>query len=252
VARLSLLDQITLDHGPIELLKRYFEILDQAFGERGVSVRLRSDFHGLVEINHQHRDSWPAFIPMFDPAHCRLKLDNSFWIEGLDGFGCPVVTHAGRIFDWTSTDLEQELVSLRAFFADPAPHLARGDSITVEARSARRITGRVMGGGAVWVRPDQRGKGLASLLPKISRAYALTRWNIDALWAVMERRIRDGGLARRNRFQTEDIITFRLKAWRDELPMLLVWTDREEMFADIAATVERGSIEVPAEERRSA
>jgi GNAT superfamily N-acetyltransferase len=239
----SLLDQITLVHGPREMLRRYFLLAEAALAERGIRLRLRTDFAALVEINHQHRDSWPGFIPMFDPAHNALRIDDSFWIEGVDGSGCPVVTHAGRLYDWDDTTLEAELTSLRAFFRDPAPHLARGDFIRALAPSARQLGGRIMGDGAVWVRPDHRGKGLATLVPRVSRAYALTRWNIDALWAVMEPRIRDQGLADRHGFHEEEMIVFQLKAWRDHLPMLLVWLTREEAFAHIAAAVDRGHIE---------
>jgi GNAT superfamily N-acetyltransferase len=240
--RESLLDQISLVHGPHTVLARYFEIAETALCERGVRLRLRADFDRLVEINHEHRDSWPAFIPMFDPSHNRLRLDDSFWVEALDERGCPVATHAGRLYDWQDTTLEQEMASLRAFFRDPAPHLANGDSIAVEAPSARHIRGRVMGGGAVWVRPDHRGKGLATLVPRVSRAYALTRWDIVGNWAVMEPKIRDQGLARRHGFKEEEMVVFRLKAWRDHLPMLLVWMSREEAFAHIVSVVERGAI----------
>ncbi len=243
----SLLDQITLAHGPRELLARYFGLIEAALRARGIRLRLRTDFAALVEINRQHRDSWPAFIPMFDPAHNALRIDNSFWLEGVDESGCPVVTHAGRLYDWDDTTLAAELASLRAFFREPQPHLANGDFIRALAPAAARIRGRIMGDGAVWVRPDHRGKGLASLVPRVSRAYALTRWNILALWAVMEPRIRDQGLAERNGFHEEEMIVFQLKAWRDHLPMLLVWMTREEAFAHIAATVDRGTIEEAAE-----
>ena len=39
------------------------------------------------------------------------------------------------------------------------------------------------------------------------------------------------------------ICTFRLKAWRDHLPMLLIWMSREEAFAHIVSVVERGAID---------
>jgi GNAT superfamily N-acetyltransferase len=238
----SLIEQMTLVHGPRELLKRYFVIVEEALWARGIRLRLRTDFDQLVEINHQHRDSWPAFIPMFDPAHNALRIDDSFWIEGLDEAGCPVVTHAARLYDWADTTLEAELTSLRAFFRNPQAHLTNGDSIGVQAQAAKHIRGRVMGGGAVWVRPDHRGKGLATLVPRVSRAYALTRWNIIGNWAVMEPRIRDQGLAARHGFNEEEMIVFRLKAWRDHLPMLLIWMTREEAFAHIAAAVDSGAI----------
>jgi len=241
-----LYDQITFVHGPRNLLGQFVRMAEAAVRERGVRLRLRADFEALVEINAKNRDSWPAFIPMFDPRHANLRLDNAYWIEGVEErTGRPVVTHAGRLYDWPETTLEAELTSLRAFFEDPAPHLRAGDSIEVLAPSAKRITGRVLGGGAVWVHPDHRASGLATLVPKISRAYALTRWNVDSLWAVMEPRIRDGGLARRQGFLVEENIMFHLKAWRDDLKMLLVWMTRDEAFADITEIVHRG-----VEERR--
>jgi GNAT superfamily N-acetyltransferase len=247
-----LLEQITLVNGPRDLLSRYFLIVEEALRSRGVRLRFRTDFEQLVHINHEHRDSWPAFIPMFDPAHTALRIDDAFWLEAIDERDCAVATHAGRLFDWQNTTLEAELRSLRAFFDDPAPHIANGDSIEVEAPSAKLIRGNVLGGGAVWVRPDHRSKGLATLVPRVSRAYALTRWNIDGAWAVMEPRIRDGGLARRHGFNAENMIVFKLKAWRDHLPMLLVWMSREEAFAHIAAAVDKGNVDDLYEEETAA
>jgi hypothetical protein len=71
----SLPEQISLVHGPHEVLARYFQIAEKALVERGVRLRFRADFERLVEINYEHRDSWAAFIPIFDPAHNRLCLD---------------------------------------------------------------------------------------------------------------------------------------------------------------------------------
>ncbi|HYM01386.1 MAG TPA: hypothetical protein VET85_00490, partial [Stellaceae bacterium] len=242
-----LADQITFVHGPRDLLKRYVTLAEEALVDRGIRVKLRTDFERLVEVNAANRDSWPAFIPMFNPMYAALRIDDAFWIEAVDESGRVVATHAGHLFDWRETTLARELTSLRAFFNDPAPHLAAGDSIEVDAPSAERITGRVLGGGAVWCHPDHRQSGLATLVPKISRAYALTRWNIDCAWAVMEPRIRDGGLARRHGFTVEDGINFHLKTWRDDLYMLLVWMTREEAFAEIVEAVHQGTLEtVPA------
>ena len=132
----SLLDQITL----VQVRASCEALLHAgraALRARGIRLRLRTDFAALVEINRQHRDSWPAFIPMFDPAHNALRIDNSFWLEASTRPAAPWSTHAGRLYDWDDTSLEAELTSLRAFFRDPG-RIWQGDLIRVLAPSARR------------------------------------------------------------------------------------------------------------------
>ena len=194
----TLLDQIHLVHGPVRLLEKFFQFAEAAVREAGVTLRLRTDFEGLLEINERHRDSWSALMPTFHPGYSRMCIDDAFWIEGVDGGGHPVVTHAGRLFNWDNTTLDAEIRSMRAFFEDPRSHAGAGECIEVRGQGGLAVKGRTMGGGAVWVRPDCRGYGLATLVPKISRAYAITRWNIESNWAVMEPVTREKGLARRN------------------------------------------------------
>src|SRR5256885_15438757 len=69
-----LLDQITLLHGPHDLLGRFFLIADTAARDRGVKLRLRADFDGLVELHRRHRESWTAKSPIFDPAPSNLRI----------------------------------------------------------------------------------------------------------------------------------------------------------------------------------
>src|SRR5580693_1051495 len=47
----SLLDQITLMHGPHDLLRRYFPLADAAARDWGLRLRLRSDFAALIALN---------------------------------------------------------------------------------------------------------------------------------------------------------------------------------------------------------
>lgn len=71
----NLLDQITLTHGPHDLLARYFLMADAAAREWGLRLRLRSDFDALMELNRENPDSWPPLSPAFDPAHSNLRID---------------------------------------------------------------------------------------------------------------------------------------------------------------------------------
>jgi GNAT superfamily N-acetyltransferase len=238
-----LLDQITLLHGPHDLLGRYFLIADTAARDRGVRLRLRSDFDALIALNEQHRDSWPKLAPIFNPEHSNLRLDGAFWLEAVNDQDETVATHASRFFDWEHTTLADELPSLRAFYEDPAPHVAAGESVEVTAPSAPHIRGRVAYGGAVWVRPDCRGKGLAALLPRISRAYAYSRWNNAYTWGMCEPKIHAKGLIRANGpYEVEEAILMRL-AFRGELPALLMWMGHDAMLSDIADIVDQATVD---------
>lgn len=235
----SLLDQITINHGPHDLLRQYFAFAEEGMRSLGLRLRLRTDFERLIEINHQNRDSWPPLTPIFDPRHSRLRIDSAYWIEAIDQQGRTVATHAGRLLQWDHTTLDDELRSLRVFYRDPAPHIAAGESVVVSAAAARRICGRTMAGGAVWVHPDHRQQRLASIVPRISRAYALTRWDIASNWSLMEPKIHALGLAQASGpFRVEDGVMLHL-AFRGDLPALLMWMTREAMIADMAAAVDQ-------------
>lgn len=238
-----LLDQITLLHGPQELLGRFFLIADTAARDRGVKLRLRSDFDALMILNERHRDSWPPLAPIFNPALSNLRLDAAFCLEAVDERDETVATHASRFFDWPDTTLADELRSMRPFYEDPAPRIAAGESVEVTAPSAKIIHGRVAYGGAVWVRPDCRGKGLAALLPRISRAYAYSRWDNAYTWGMVEPKVHAKGLIRANGpYEVEEAILMRL-AFRGELPALLMWMGRDAMLSDIEDIVDQATVD---------
>ena len=238
-----LLDQITLLHGPSDLLGRFFLVADTAARDQGVRLRLRADFDELVALNKRHRDSWPALAPVFDPDFSNLRLDSAFWLEAMDENDQTVATHAARFFDWEDTTLSAELRSMRVFYEDPARHMAAGESIEVEAPTASRIRGKVTYGGAVWVRPDFRGKGLAALLPRISRAYAYSRWDTAWTWGLVEHKTHAKGLVRANGpYEVEESVLLHM-AFRGELPLLLMWMGRDAMLSDVAEIVDQATVD---------
>lgn len=238
-----LLDQVTLLHGPHDLLGRFFLIGDTAARDQGVKLRLRADFDELVALNARNRDSWPALAPVFDPEYSNLRLDSAFWLEAVDEKDETVATHAARFFDWEHTTLAAELRSLRVFYEDPAPRIAAGESIEVEAPAAARIRGRVTYGGAVWVRPDFRGRGLAALLPRISRAYAYSRWDTAWTWGLVEHKTHEKGLVRANGpYEVEESVLLRM-AFRGDLPLLLMWMGRDAMLSDVADIVDQATVD---------
>lgn len=235
----SLLGQITLLHGPQDLLSRFFTAADAAGREIGLRFRMRSDFDGLVELNRDNCDTWPPLPPICDPAQSNIRMDAAFWLEGLDERGDTVVTHAARLFDFTQTNLLDEIKSLRVFYETAAEHVAAGESIGIDSPSAAEITGRTMFAGGVWVRPDWRRIGLTKIISRICSAYAYTRWNIAYSWGFVETRMHSLGLSRAyGPYNVIDGLSFQL-AWRPDVRMVLLWMGIETMLADLTRFVDR-------------
>lgn len=235
----SLLDQITIVHGPHELLHRYFVVADEIAHRAGVRIRIHTDFHRLVELNRRHQSSWTPMSPIFDPQVSRLRSDTSFWTEAVDDAGNTVATHAQRLFVWPRTALEDEVKALRVFYADPAPHVAEGEAVAVTAPVAKEITGRSICGGSLWTHPAWRERGLTRIMPRISRAYGYTRWAPDYIWAFVEPKVHAMGVPRAlGPYVVED--GFRLKlAFRGEFHSLIMWMTAQAMLTDVQSIVDQ-------------
>lgn len=247
----SLPDQITIVHGPHELLHRYFAIADEITRQAGVQIRIHADFRRLVELNRRYQSSWTPMSPIFDPQVSRLRSDTSFWVEAVDEAGNTVATHAQRLFVWPRTVLEDEVKALRVFYADPGPHVAKGESVVVTAPVAKEITGRSICAGALWTHPAWRQRGLTRIMPRISRAYGYTRWAPEYIWAFVEPKIHAMGVPQAlGPYIVED--GFRLKlAFRGEFHSLIMWMTVEAMLKDVQSIVDQATgvterlIEIP-------
>lgn len=243
----NLLDQITLVHGPHDLLARHFLMADAAARDWGLRLRLRGDFDALKALNHEHSDTWPPLSPIFDPAHSNLRIDSAFWLEGIDDRGDTVVTESARFFDLKTTDAVDEIRSLRLFFAHPEPHIAAGECVDIDAPAASVVRGRTMHGGSIWVRPDWRRNGLTRIISRVCAAYALTRWNTDFTWGFVEPRMHAAGLSQAyGPHEAADGLTVRL-VWRNNLRLVLVWMSAGALLADLTRSVDHTSM--PSRER---
>jgi hypothetical protein len=175
---LRLPDALTIKHGPAPLLSRFVLEGDKAAREMGIRLRLRHDFQELLYFNKKKvsNGTWYPLMKMFNPEFSDLVPENSYWISGEDEHGEIISTHAGRVHYWPDTTLAEEVDLLLYGRKHP------DQPCIVTAPDARRIAGVVVYGGSAWVRPDFRGRRLSQLLPRIGRAYALSRWPID--WGV--------------------------------------------------------------------
>jgi GNAT superfamily N-acetyltransferase len=103
----------------------------------------------------------------------------------------------------------------------------------VTAPCARTIQGRVVFSGSTWVRPDYRGQGLASILPRISRAYAFTRWYSDITMSMVRRKLVEGGVVRAYGYSRVEYSVHWLGSAKGDLELAVVWMDRDELLTDM-------------------
>jgi hypothetical protein len=175
-----LLDWFDPIHDPGGVISRTVLRLDQLAAKRGVRLYPQTDFRALKTIVEAHRAQGTVLMPHVDPTYSTIDETNGIWIYGIDAEGRSATTQAGRYYDFTGTNLAEEMASFRFFYDDPSKYL--NESCYCRApEAASQITGTALASGTIWVRPDMRGPGaekivLSQLLGKLTRLIAIAQW----------------------------------------------------------------------------
>jgi len=233
VPRPPLIDEITVDHGPRDLLGRFFLMADTASRERGVALSFGS-FDELVDTNARNTSSWHPLIPLFDPKNGGLGEDNAFCIVGRNTQGDIVATQAARLYRWPDTSFYEEARSLRLFYADPARMKMPKERCEISAESTRSVSGNVCFSGGGWYRRDYRKLNLSAILPRISRALAFTRWRTDYTVSVIAEKVIQGGMADRSGYTNVDWDLRMYDAPPGTVRCAFVWMETNQLLADLA------------------
>ena len=236
--------QLKIKYGPVGLLGRFFLWADTAARDRGVTLSFAS-LQDLAEANRANSDSWRPLVPTFDEALGGVTPETAFVLIGRNKDGEVVATQAARIYDWPETSLKDEATSLRMFYADPDAAFAREDRCEITAPIAEKITGRVVFSGGIWYRRDFRGQDLGTILPRISRAYAFTRWHSDFTIGMLGDGVIAGGLAERAGYTKVEQGCIKLVASPlGEMRCGLAWMQSDELLANLAAIMDRANVPV--------
>jgi hypothetical protein len=234
----SLLDGITLDYGPPDLLGSFFLKADAVARDLGVSLSFGTA-QDLVRINKQNSDTWRPLLPIFDPVHGALNDTNIVAIIGRNSSGDVVATQAARLYNWSNTNFAAEAASLRLFYPNPQLQKLANERIEITTPAADSIAGRVCFSGGVWFHPDYRGRLLTAVLPRISRAYAFTRWFTDVTVTIMAEKLAECGVAARCGY-TEINWDLTLQETRTGTVRCALLSMRtEEMLQDLSTFVEQ-------------
>jgi hypothetical protein len=239
----SFLADLSLDYGPIDLLGRFFPRADAAARNSGVYLSFGT-CEELVKANKDNRENWLPLVPVFDPACGDVTPENTFCVLARDEHGAVVAAHAARLYAWIDTDFVEEMSSLRIFYRNPPVQKRAGEACEVAAAAARCIRGKVVYSGAAWVHPEFRGRNLSSILPRVAKAYALTRWNPDVVVSLMTETVYNGGFL--PRFGYNHIawdVVFRNASFGN-LRFAVVWMDIDFLIQDLTGYLTRTAEQV--------
>jgi len=250
--RPSLVNEIVVDHGPRDLLGRFFLKADTAARDRGVSLSLGT-FADLVETNARNTSSWHPLIPLFDPKNGSLGDDNAFCLVGRNPQGDIVATQAARLYRWPNTSFYEEARTLRLFYADPARMKMPKERCEISAESTKFVSGNVCFSGGGWYRRDYRKLNLSAILPRISRALAFTRWRTDYTVSVIAEKVIQGGMADRSGYTNVDWDLRMYDAPPGTVRCAFVWMETNQLLADLADFLARfdAQVDVRVDQRRA-
>jgi hypothetical protein len=233
--RTRLVTDITVDHGPSDLLGRFFLKADTAARQRGVTLEFGT-FRELLQVNAKNQDTWKPITSMYDPRYCPrgLEPERAFCILGRDARGEVVATYASRLFEVDDTDtLYAITTSSRMFYDEPDRTKHPDERCEVTATIAKSIRGKIALNGGAWFHPTFRKRQLAMIIPRITRAFAYTRWNIDHSMGLAMEGPTKGGVI--------DSVGYPHREWDLQLHhapngsprCCLCWMDAQELLEDL-------------------
>ena len=230
---ISILDQLTVHHGPDDLIAPLFLRIEYAVRQLGLQMSF-IDLARLRRVNEANRDSWLPLFPLYHPTYWPNDSGEAFCIAATEESGRTIATLAVRHYAWPGTTLEKEARSLRMYYSDAERFRGPSESCEVSAETAKTITGQVGMAGAVWVHPAWRKHPtLMVLLPRFARAYALTKYNIDYYTLMMTEGVFKGGLTKKTGMANVDWSIDMYGSPLGDLRLALLTMNRTELLEDL-------------------
>jgi|GEM_PF-397490 len=229
-----LITDITVEHGPVELLGRFFLLADTAVRERGVELSFGS-FEDLLRVNERNRKTWGIITSMYDYRCCPhgLAPERAFCLFGRDAGGEVVATFASRLYDLGERSMKEVGDLMLLHHDDPARTRQPNESIEVTAPSASSIRGKLVINGAVWFHPAYRKRQLTMLISRIARLYAYTRWQMDWCMGLMMEGPTAGGVIDSPGYPYREWGLQIRNAQNGSPRCCLAWMDARELLADL-------------------
>ena len=168
-------------------------------GQHGIAIQIGSDFQQYKEIIAEHRPMQVLGYP-FDPEHHKFNQESAFWLTGWNSEGQLIHTQAAKIVDLQGKALSEFLLRNFRMFPPPFTDLDLRRSRFRATPGSRRIDGKVVYHGEVWMAPEQgtyRGTGLSTVLARTGVLEVIRRWDPDWVYGFMLRKVAFKGFAER-------------------------------------------------------
>jgi hypothetical protein len=143
----SFLADVTIEHGPRDVLSRLFRQADAEMRDAGIRPTLAT-FSELLALNEANRASWRPLLPVFNPELSDIPEDNGFAVIGRNASGEAVTANAYRLIDLGTKTLKEQIESLRIFYSDPNSARRPYEAMSVSAPRAAQTRGRIVFSGA--------------------------------------------------------------------------------------------------------
>jgi hypothetical protein len=229
--KVPFLEAFRVQYGPPGLFGRYFLAVEHIMRERGIILTFAT-FDELIKVYDQNSENWGFYNPMFDPRTSDIDLSRTMCLVGRDQRGNIVGSASGKYFD-ASHRTFQDIVNKGDFFSIRPGHNSKNISTHMNAPDLKHLCGRIGYCGGAWVRPDYRGKALASIYTRTMNACMATLWKPDYLYGLLRSEV-IGTVAHRAYGFTYSQPTLTIKL--NDIPsveLVLLWMDVEEVSNDL-------------------
>ncbi|MEM7289386.1 MAG: hypothetical protein AAF412_03270 [Pseudomonadota bacterium] len=195
----------------------------------GISLQSGRDFE-IFKFFSAESDRETPMDPIFSPTESDIQLVNGLWLLGRNRSGEVVQTQAMRMLDLQGGNLTQfmteNISQIRPHGYDVDVHKTRWRL----SPSASRISGRVMYHGGLWIRRDQRGGSLTTLITRYLMAKVLLELDPDFIFGLQAPFVACRGLSAREGYPhlEQRSILWHLNNTNDVFEDWIVWTSRED------------------------
>lgn len=155
-------------------VQAFIDLYQSRLDALSLDLQVETDMAHWVSVMRQ-APQIAAVNPSYDPARCRLTPYSAFWLNALS-HGRTVACIANRLF--VTDDFVGLMRTGRLWSDRPAADRLRPAGL-VPLRGRSPFAGRIGHHGGLWVHPDWRGRRLAVLLPRLTRALSLRQFAVD-------------------------------------------------------------------------
>jgi hypothetical protein len=207
--------------------------------DHDIIFSLSEDFEELLAINQSNRDNWDPLMPQFHPGYFNASRLVAFWIKGTDRTGRTIAARAYRRFDLPEgLSLHDALVDLSLFYDDPTK--ARpAEQVVSQAVMPRRVSGSFALTGALWIHPEARRRGVATMMWPIGRAVTYDLWDVPYLFGLVEDVPKMRSVLGFENIETG--IRWSGSYVAPEINFALVWWTREAIARDVKAFLQNAA-----------